>query len=322
MSANRALAASQRRRVLSGNDVRGGTSTVKTGPTPSINSAQAFSQQQQATGRLAGQHAAYNQQQQMKQQQQSKTEGKTRPLTQGDINKITVAQAIMLITLRLGKVEAIISQMNIDGIMSEIDNINEEGYEQGNTNMVMVDKELITNIVERLDALETSKVSQSETPSVSDANLKKINTQIDTLKNSLVKSNTATTRITKENAATANTITALKTDVITMKQDLKELREQLDKQEQQILEMSLNDTALGGELETNDEDVEETEDIENTEEYDNDTNVEYNTNVEISDDKSVMSSVVHESTSDILLDETQTDDLLSTHIESALNADA
>jgi hypothetical protein len=103
MSANRSVQAAQRRRA-------GPTSEPGIpgrGPQPSINSAQLFANQARPgqgpsmpTGRLAGQQAEMQQKQQMQQMQQQKTEGIS------SVSKMTIPQAITLITLRLGALES------------------------------------------------------------------------------------------------------------------------------------------------------------------------------------------------------------------------
>ena len=145
MSTNRAVAASQRRREISGNNSQ---PVGKPGPISSIGSAQVLSQrreqQGQPSGRLAGQHATYSQQQQQKmqqqqQQQQQKTTGNP---------KITIAQAITLISLRLGKLENSVMQLEIN------DPIHPESSDGINT--PANNDETIDAIQEQLSDLENS----------------------------------------------------------------------------------------------------------------------------------------------------------------------
>jgi hypothetical protein len=104
MSANRSVQAAQRRRA--GPPDTG--SRPQFSPQPSINSAQLFANQARSgpgpnipSGRLAGQHAALQQQQQMQQQMNAK-DSKDKL---SSVNKMTINQAITLITLRLGAIE-------------------------------------------------------------------------------------------------------------------------------------------------------------------------------------------------------------------------
>ena len=235
MSANRALAASQRRRVLAGNTQQ---ETVKPGPTQSINSAQAFSTQQQATGRLAGQHAAYNQQQNMK-QQHKKSSSQTKPLTQGDINKITVSQAILLITLRLGKLEAIISQMDVDNIMNELST--SESDMDGTHDMVMVDKNVIKNIVERLDGLETKEKCNDEPPQSELIN------KVAHLTTVVTKTTGAVAQLNKNSATSSATLKKLSTELSNIKNDITSMNDTIGRHDTEIINISLGTAGEGAE---------------------------------------------------------------------------
>ena len=148
MSANRAVQAAQRRRA-------GGPEPAPPGrgPQPSINSSQIFSQQQQqqgqqqqirpgTNGRLAGQHAQLQQQQQQQQMKQQMSEPKEQGLS--SVNKMTLAQAITLITLRLGKVET---------------HLHEQEHAQFSNSGL--DNGMIDVIMSRLEALETQSQSSS-----------------------------------------------------------------------------------------------------------------------------------------------------------------
>jgi len=121
MSANRAVQAAQRRRAGPPDPQPPGR-----GPQPSIHSAQAFYPQQPPAvgGRLAGQHHAQLQQQQHQQryQQQQQQQRYSAPQNQYQeepatatgihgISKMTISQAITLITLRLGAVETKLMEM-------------------------------------------------------------------------------------------------------------------------------------------------------------------------------------------------------------------
>ena len=99
MSANRSVQAAQRRRAGGPEPVAPGR-----GPQPSISSSQIFTGQPQhpANGRIAGQQANLQQQQmQQQRQQQMQQQGGV----DSGVSKISIAQAITLITLRLGKAE-------------------------------------------------------------------------------------------------------------------------------------------------------------------------------------------------------------------------
>ena len=70
--------------------------------------------------------------------------------------KLSISDAIGLITLRLGRVEQIIQNMPVDGALNNLDE-----------NVRIVDDVVITNIVQRLDALEKGhKVLAERKPSI------------------------------------------------------------------------------------------------------------------------------------------------------------
>lgn len=146
MSSSRSVAAAQRRRA---------GPTVETpparGPNTSINSSQVFNQNQQqgmrpgTTGRLAGQQAAVNQQQYLQGSQSnqgSEPSGGLNPL------KMSIPQAITLVSLRLGKLEN--QLQNLEGL-----SLGESASTQ------QYDSEVIETILQRLDNLEqkTNEIS-------------------------------------------------------------------------------------------------------------------------------------------------------------------
>jgi len=168
MSASRSVAAAQRRRAgppEPQQQVRG--------PNTSINSSQVFSpnqqqQQQQirpgTSGRLAGQQAALQQQQ----FQQAQGQGQTQKQGQGQPgSKMSVAQAITLITLRLGRVEQ--QLQHYDPSSNTLSNEN-------------VDSSLIDSILQRLYTLE------QQDPNIYNDNqdLSNIKKQIETIKGNFI----------------------------------------------------------------------------------------------------------------------------------------
>ena len=148
MSANRSVQAAQRRRAGPPE-----VSAPGRGPQPSINSAQMFANQHRTgagpnipTGKLAGQQAALAQKNMMAQQYEHSQE----QAGLASINKMTIAQAITLITLRLGKVE---TQM-LNGLSSG-------GMDASGEDNVLVDKNVIQSLISRIDALEKKPASAS-----------------------------------------------------------------------------------------------------------------------------------------------------------------
>jgi hypothetical protein len=228
MSANRAVQAAQRRRA-------GGPEPSAPGrpsPQPSINSSQMFSQQQQqvrpgTNGRLAGQHAQQQQQQMQQQQQQMQQDHKEQGLA--GVNKMTLAQAITLITLRLGKIE---THLN----------------EQENSNSG-IDSGIIDVIMSRLEELEGQTVSQtvSTSPNPSSSvevlalkqTVDALKQQIDAFKPLLTQSKTSLAILSNEHKG-------FKQDIESIKAELAVLQNLTMENNKQILQLSLSDNLQDG----------------------------------------------------------------------------
>ena len=206
MSANRSVQAAQRRRAGGPEPVAPGR-----GPQPSINSSQMFSgqgqqqqqQQQQirpgTSGRLAGQQAQVQQQQMQQQQMQN-------PIQQSGesgVSKITIAQAITLTTLRLGKVEMqlyeLAHQMATTGGEQGF-SASGQGLEgaEGMDNMVLIDKNLIDSIMSRLESLEKRSPTNNAVGTGSSADITLLKQQFDAIKPSIANNTKVTTALTKE----------------------------------------------------------------------------------------------------------------------------
>ena len=182
-------------------------------PQPSIKSAQVFTQQQQGMQR---------QQQGMQRQQQPNNmpppklnkndyyeETSGREATGTGTGKITVAQAITLITLRLGSVENKLASANV-------------GQDQ--------------SIVERLEQLEERSATSS---SPSNENY---NQQLDALTQALIQNKNTTSSVIKENKE-------LKTQITNLKKELEELKKTVDnvqqiaiRNESKIFQLLLDDS--------------------------------------------------------------------------------
>jgi hypothetical protein len=193
MSANRSVQAAQRRRAGPAN---GEPAIPGRSPQPSINSAQMFANQARPgsgpnipTGRLAGQQAAMQQKQQMQSQQNKLS----------SVTKMTIPQAITLITLRLGVLESKVinsgpGDMSFDG---------ESGIDPG----------FLQSIMSRLEDLEKRPASTASNPE-----LNLLKQQIETIKQAVLQSKNSTVALVKEN-------TALKTQVENMRKELYETKE-------------------------------------------------------------------------------------------------
>ena len=126
MSSSRSIAAARNRRA--GGDPQ---PVQRSRPNTSIASQAAFSQQPQPQNRRVGQP----------QQQQQQSQKQLVP-----VNKISISDAIGLITIRLGRVEQYMQQMQEDDSVSLPNNLSE--------NTQLVDKEVLTTLTDRVYTLE------------------------------------------------------------------------------------------------------------------------------------------------------------------------
>lgn len=204
MSVNRSVQAAQRRRA--------GPSNVPEPPrvpTTSINSAQMFASQARPgsgpnipQGRLAAQQASRNyaqppmQPQMQPQMQQTQTQDSA-------FSKMTIAQAITLITLRLGKVEQSLIDMEC-GVTSH-------PFSEASSSL---DKDTLNTIISRIESLERRPVSNS-CPEVN-----MLKQQLEAIKPTIAQSKTSTVSLAKENKD-------LKDEVNALKQELSQLKENL-----------------------------------------------------------------------------------------------
>lgn len=186
MSANRSVQAAQRRQTKTPDPP-----LINRGPQPSISSSQMFAANSnqrmgpgsgQVSGRLAGQQAALSQKQMMEQMQQQQQSNSAAAI--GGINKMTIPQAITLITLRLGKVE---TQL-LSGPSFNHDDRNDDDNDN-----ILVDKNVIQSLIGRIDALE-KKSTTSNTGLTVNQDIALLKQQFETIKPIVVQSkNTSTT---------------------------------------------------------------------------------------------------------------------------------
>ncbi len=174
------------------------------------------------TGRLAGQQAAAAQKQQMQQQQQqTKAEGLS------GISKMTVPQAITLITLRLGAVETkLINMQESGGLGNHYD-------ADGNENMVLIDKNVINSITSRLESLEKRAGSNASGP---ETNLLK--QQVETIKQSVIQTKSV---LAKENKDLKTMIGNLTTELNETKELLQALQNLTMDNSQKLMSISFNE---------------------------------------------------------------------------------
>jgi hypothetical protein len=182
MSANRSVQAAQRRQTKTPDPP-----SINRGPQPSISSSQMFAAganqrmgpgSGQVSGRLAGQQAALSQKQMMEQQQQQSQSAI------GGINKMTIPQAITLITLRLGKVE---TQL-LNG-----PSFNHDGRDDEDDDHILVDKNVIQSLISRIDALERKPSTTSGLNANTSQDIALLKQQFETIKPIVVQSKNAST---------------------------------------------------------------------------------------------------------------------------------
>jgi hypothetical protein len=248
MSANRAVQAAQRRRAGGPEPAAPGR-----GPQPSINSSQLFSQGQQGqmrpgtNGRLAGQQAQLQQQQMQQQMKQQMAESQQ---DQGlaSVNRMTLAQAITLITLRLGKVETVLQEQD----RSQFSN---SGLDSG----------IIDVIMSRLEALETQSQSQNQNQASSSTSISSSasSLEVTALKQSTDVLKTAISQSKSSHTSLLNDHKVLKQEVEKLKAELASLQSLTMENNQQIVKLSLAVDLDGQEANANLEDGAELEDLDN-----------------------------------------------------------
>lgn len=231
MSANRSVQAAQRRRM--GQEMS--STNNSRGPQPSIGSSHMFNgqqprmPQQQQQQRIPGQtqKQQYVQQQQQPQQQ---------PMP--DVSKITVAQAITLITLRLGALESKMYEIEATGGIKSNQSLNSLGE-----NTVTVDRDFMDTILERLNALETrpqQQVSASSSLSINN-DVTMLKQQFEPVKQAAVQTKNAVVSLTKESKD-------LKQNVANLQQELFETKDLLNNLQTMVMDNNskLLNLSLGG----------------------------------------------------------------------------
>jgi hypothetical protein len=227
------IAAAQRRRAGPPDSGRPGG-----GPKPSINSANAFNQAQRPnmpTGRLAGQHAA-QQQAQDRQQYAANQKANNSLVDENGNSKITVAQAITLITLRLGKLESafyqIQMQLNEGGLPSS--SITGEFGE----NVKLVENSVIESIIARLESLEKRGTVNNSNSNTDVTSLKQ---QVDLIKPSVITLKNASLSNTKDIKELNNQVTSLFEEINVLRGELSGLQGVVNEFTNGQLEMEYSD---------------------------------------------------------------------------------
>ena len=230
MSVNRSVQAAQRRRAGPTNNeplVPGRT------PQPSINSAQMFANQARTgpgphipSGRLAGQHEAMQQQQMQQQMGQKQNKDKDKDKL-SSVSKMTIPQAITLITLRLGALESKLIQMP-------------EGATINMDRDLDVDTSLLQGVMSRLESLEKRSVPTSGNVSTPELNL--IKQQLETIKQVVIQTKSSTAILVKENILLKSQMDNFKKELFDSKELLESLQKITLENSENILNLSIKTT--------------------------------------------------------------------------------
>jgi hypothetical protein len=207
MSVNRSVAAAQRRRAAPADPVQ------LRGPNTSINSAQLFANQSKSgsgpnipVGKLAGQQAQQNMSRQYEQQSASNAGGIE------SLSKMTLPQAITLITLRLGKVESMMQNQTMGTSMRSNMQFETDGDNEGETDMVQIDASILQSILTRLESLEKRNAASSAA-GASSPEIILLKQQFETIKPILTQTKNSTNAIVKEHKDFKSQFEALRNDL-------------------------------------------------------------------------------------------------------------
>ena len=230
MSVNRSVQAAQRRRAVPQPTSSSSSNMQSRPPQPSINSAQAFANQVKPgpgpkipSGRLSAQQLSKNQNQMVEEDQGSHSQNIQ------SISKMTVAQAITLITLRLGKVETSLQQIMLEGVSSPYQMSSGLG---DNENMILVDKSVIESMSTRLESLE----KRSTMPS-GGRDLELLKQQIEPLRATVVQNKTAIGALIRDHKDMKTQISSINTDLTETKELAGALRDLVMDNSQKLVDL-------------------------------------------------------------------------------------
>jgi hypothetical protein len=247
MSGNRSIQAAQRRRAGPTNNE---PPIPGRNPQTSINSAQIFANQARTgpgpnipTSRLGGQQESMQ-----KQMAQGQNNDKL-----SSVSKMTIPQAITLITLRLGVVENKLLQM------PEMSNFNMNNDIDRETD---VDMAVLETIMSRLESLEKRSASTNGVASTPELN--SIKQQFETLKQAVVQTKTSTTNLVKENVLLKTQMEELKRDFSETKELLETLQKITFENSQRILNLTTNSNDDYS-SENNEQSISNLDELQNTE---------------------------------------------------------
>jgi hypothetical protein len=205
---------------------------------------------------------------QNRQQQQGRQQQQQIPVQQpsaggalSSVNKMTIPQAITLITLRLGALETKMIQLETQGVSMY------EGHDHA-------DNGVIQSIMERLDIIEKRLVEGVPTAnsSTSNSEIQILKQQFETVKQSVIQSKGISGAIVNENRSLKTQFETVKQELINTKELVTTLQNLALENSQKILELSINPSEQFLEFPIEDgENVENGEDVEYVEDVDYDT---------------------------------------------------
>lgn len=189
------------------------------GPNTSINSSQMFS----------GGQRQYQQQPPNMHQNNMHQPNKTQP---DSINKMTVAQAISLITLRLGAIESKVLSGNTSSSSANDDDITFGCNSNENLSDI---RELLQNIQNRLENVENqqNKASSSSSSNVVD------NQQLDVLNKALIQTKNGTVSNMKDIKELKNQMSDLKQELKMLSNAMEDFKATINERINNIMAMSL-----------------------------------------------------------------------------------
>lgn len=232
MSVSRAVAAAQRRRA-------GPPQVdVSRGPTPSIHSSQLFSQSstqnqmKPGSAKISGQKTVLAQQNMVQQALDQRHEN----LKASSDSKISIPQAITLITLRLGKVETHLQQLSEDGLLQPGSRLGLELVDNENTSVV--DKSFLESIMARLESLEKRPSNTSSQP-LNNTEMTLVKQQMEVMKPALITTKNLSVSTSKEVKELKEQIERLKRELEETKQMLQQLESLSVDNSQRIIELSM-----------------------------------------------------------------------------------
>jgi hypothetical protein len=231
MSVNRSVQAAQRRRAGPPEPTQ-----MRNGPSTSINSAQLFANQAKPGNGPSIPVSKMGGQQSNMSRQQYEQQNAAMSQSQSQFSKMTVPQAITLITLRLGKVESMLQNQSLN-----LNGMSMEGDDENATDMVQIDSNVLQSIMSRLEALEKrSSVSSG----VSGPELTLLKQQVETFKPILTQTKNSTATIVKEHKDIRVHMDTLRTELEETKELVIALQNLTMDNSQKLLAISMSSDQL------------------------------------------------------------------------------